>query len=70
MKYINKMTILLSLILGFNSLSEITPDGNTNVYVERSNNEVEVINISTPSDSTFNKFNVDKNGAILNIRQQ
>ena len=71
MKYINKMTILLSLILGFNSLSEITPDGNTNVYVERSNNEVEVINISTPSqkgisDSTFNKFNVDKNGAILN----
>ena len=71
MKYINKMTILLSLILGFNSLSEITPDGNTNVYVERLNNEVEVINISTPSqkgisDSTFNKFNVDKNGAILN----
>ena len=36
MKYINKMTILLSLILGFNSLSEIIPDGNTNVYVERS----------------------------------
>ncbi|WP_067143281.1 filamentous hemagglutinin N-terminal domain-containing protein [Oceanivirga salmonicida] len=64
-KYI--MLCLISLL----SFSEITPDGKTNVYVEKSNNGTEVINISTPSDkgvsdSTFDKFNVDKKGAVIN----
>ncbi len=64
-KYI--MLGLISLL----SFSEITPDGKTNVYVEKSNNGTEVINISTPSekgvsDSTFDKFNVDEKGAVIN----
>ena len=69
MKKLKYMSILICLSLI--AYSNITPDGKTNVYVEKSNNGVEIINISTPSekgvsDSTFTDLSIDKTGAVIN----
>ena len=69
MKKLKYMSILICLSLI--AYSNITPDGKTNVYVEKSNNGVEIINISTPSekgvsDSTFTNLSIDKTGAVIN----
>ena len=66
-----KKILGLSLLFSIFSFSNITVDGNTNVYVEKSNNGIDIINISTPSPkgishSTFKEFNVSEKGAVIN----
>ena len=51
MKKLKYMSILICLSLI--AYSNITPDGKTNVYVEKSNNGVEIINISTPREEVI-----------------
>ncbi|WP_156447614.1 filamentous hemagglutinin N-terminal domain-containing protein, partial [Streptobacillus felis] len=70
MKHTLKLTFLTFLTTFF-SYTNITVDGKTNVYVEKSNNGVDIINISTPSPkgvshSTFKEFNVSEKGAVIN----
>ena len=66
-----KKILGLSLLFSIFSFANITVDGNTNVYVEKSNNGIDIINISTPSPkgishSTFKEFNVSEKGAVIN----
>ncbi|WP_067320659.1 two-partner secretion domain-containing protein [Streptobacillus felis] len=70
MKHTLKLTFLAFLTTFF-SYTNITVDGKTNVYVEKSNSGVDIINISTPSPkgvshSTFKEFNVSEKGAVIN----
>lgn len=63
--------MLTAICLSLITYSNITPDDKTNVYVEKSNNGVDIINISTPSnkgvsDSTFTDLSIDKTGAVIN----
>ncbi|WP_064615457.1 two-partner secretion domain-containing protein [Streptobacillus moniliformis] len=66
-----KKFIGIVLMVSLFSFANIKVDGTTNVYVEKSNNGVDVINISTPSPkgvsySTFTDFNVSEKGAVIN----
>ncbi|NYV27654.1 hypothetical protein HP397_02275 [Streptobacillus felis] len=66
-----KKYALCLLITSLFSYTNMTVDGKTNVYVEKSNSGVEIINISTPSPkgvshSTFKEFNVSEKGAVIN----
>ncbi|WP_064581460.1 filamentous hemagglutinin N-terminal domain-containing protein [Streptobacillus moniliformis] len=59
------------LLIQFFSFASIKVDGKINVYVEKSNNGIDVINISTPSSkgishSTFTDFNIGEKGAVIN----
>ncbi|WP_064581352.1 filamentous hemagglutinin N-terminal domain-containing protein [Streptobacillus moniliformis] len=59
------------LLIQFFSFASIKVDGKSNVYVEKSNNGIDVINISTPSSkgisySTFTDFNIGEKGAVIN----
>lgn len=67
----NLKFMLTAICLSLITYSNITSDGKTNVYVEKSNNGVKIINISTPSnkgvsDSTFTDLSIDKTGAVIN----
>ena len=66
-----KKILGLGLLFSIFSFANITVDGSTNVYVEKSNNGIDIINISTPSPkgishSTFKEFNVSEKGAVIN----
>ncbi|WP_155729855.1 filamentous hemagglutinin N-terminal domain-containing protein, partial [Streptobacillus moniliformis] len=59
------------LMKQFFAFASIKVDGKNNVYVEKSNNEIDVINIATPSSkgishSTFTDFNIGEKGAVIN----
>ena len=67
----NKAFVIILGILSTVSFTNITVDGKTNVYVEKSLNGVDIINIATPSEkgishSTFKEFNVSEKGAVIN----
>ncbi|WP_156300411.1 two-partner secretion domain-containing protein [Streptobacillus canis] len=63
--------MIIAISISLFSYANITVDGNTNVYIEKSNNGIDIINISTPSPkgvshSTFKDFNVSEKGAVIN----
>lgn len=65
--------LIFSILFTFNILANIIPDGNSNVYVEKSQNGIDIVNISSPNNfgislSTFSEFNIPENGVILNNR--
>lgn len=63
--------LLFTILLTINLLANIIPDNNSNVYIEKSLNGIDIINIATPDEkgisvSTFKEFNIPKEGAVLN----
>lgn len=63
--------IILLIILTSFSFTEILVDEKTNVYVEKTVDGIDIINIATPNEngishSTFKEFNVSEKGAVIN----